>query len=61
MTPLEVCASISGLICFTGRSVVGDVGGCLRLVVPFCSIGGGLFIDEDVCRGRLPRASALGL
>lgn len=61
MTPFEVCESISGLICFEGRSVVGEVGGCLRLVVPFCSIGGGLFIDVLVCRERLPRTNALEL
>jgi hypothetical protein len=61
MTPFALCESASGLICFSGRSVVGEVGGCLRLVVPFCSIGGGVFIDALVCRERLPRASALEL
>jgi hypothetical protein len=39
--PFWVWVSRAGLICFKGRSVEGEVGGCLRFVVPFCSMGGG--------------------
>lgn len=61
MTPFEVCESTSGLICLLGRSVAGEVGGCLRLLVPFCSIGREVFIGGDVWRERLPRECALKL
>jgi hypothetical protein len=47
------CVPFSGLICFKGRSVNDEVGGCLRLVVPvgapFCSMSALYMVEK-----RLP-------
>lgn len=47
-TPLRLWASVSALICFIGRSLLG-VGGCLRLLwAPFCSMGEEVLKDLEV-------------